>query len=309
MRVALLATAEFALPTLDALLAAGHEVSLGTQPAREAGRGRRRTPTPVAARADALGLECTELEDVNAPEGLAWLTRSDPDLITVVAFGQKLGPSVRAAAPWGCVNVHPSLLPRWRGAAPVPAAILAGDEKTGVCIIEVVERMDAGDVLGRRATTTDRKTAGDLLDELSRTGAGLLIDVIDRLASGTLRRVAQDESAVTRARKLSPDDGRIRWEDDDVAVDRRVRAVTPRPGAFAILDGQDRLRVLAGEPPAEPRGPPPGEGVEASEDAVSVACGKGAYLIQRLQRAGGRPMDAAAFLRGRSLTRGARFGP
>lgn len=309
MRVALLATAEFALPTLDALLARGHEVSLGTQPARLAGRGRRPTPTPVAARAAELGLDCTELEDVNAPDGLAWLTRSNPDLIGVVAFGQKLGASVRASAPWGCLNIHPSLLPRWRGAAPVPAALLAGDEQTGVCVIDVVERMDAGDILGCRETTTGRKTAGELLDELARTGAGLLIDVIDQLATGTVRRVAQDESAVTRARKLTPDDGRIRWEEDDLAVDRRVRAVTPRPGAYAILDGQDRLRILQGEPAACPRGHLPGEVVDASEDGIFVACAKGAFLIKRLQRAGGKAMDAADFLRGRSLTRGARFGP
>ena len=139
MRVTLLASAEFAIPTLEALIAGGHELAIGTQPARRAGRGRALRPTPVARRAADLGLDARELEDVNEPDGLGWLVGTHPDLVVVVAFGQKLGPAVRAAGPWGCLNVHPSLLPRWRGAAPVQAAILAGDRETGVCIIDVVQ--------------------------------------------------------------------------------------------------------------------------------------------------------------------------
>ena len=159
MRVTLLASADFAVPTLNGLLAAGHEVIVGTQPARPAGRGRSLRPTAIGKRCDELGLPARQLEDVNEPESLQWLTDGQPDLIVVVAFGQKLGPAVRSAAPWGCINIHPSLLPRWRGAAPVQAAVLAGDEETGVCIIDVVERMDAGAVLAVRTTKVDRKSA------------------------------------------------------------------------------------------------------------------------------------------------------
>jgi len=309
MRVTLLASAGFARPTLDALLAGGHEVSVGTQPARPAGRGRSLRPTEIWSHAEEFGLGAHELEDVNDPDGLAWLTSTDPDLIVVVAFGQKLGPAVRAAAPWGCVNIHPSLLPRWRGAAPVQAAVMAGDEITGVCIIDVVERMDAGAILSMSRTQVGRKTSGELLDELAFEGARLLIQTIDQIASGDVERVEQDEEAVTRARKLSKDDGRIRWEHENTEVDCRVRAVSPAPGAFALLEDGSKLRILVGEPVPCSRGPLPGEVIQSGPEGIHVACGRGAYLIKRLQRAGGKPLDADAFLRGHALAEGTRLGP
>jgi len=308
MRIALLASAEFALPTLGALLSGGHEVVVGTQPARPAGRGRQPQSTPVALRAAGLGAGSTELEDINAPEGLHFLSEARPDLIVVVAFGQKLGSAVRAAAPWGCVNLHPSLLPRWRGAAPVPAAILAGDRHTGVCVIDVVERMDAGDVLASRRTTTAGKTAGELLAELGESGASLLLEVIDSMARGDLRRVPQDETQVTRARKLVPDDGRIRWEHSGEEVDRRVRATTPRPGAFTLLPDGVRLSLLAGQPTVCERGHLPGEILER-DDGLVVACGKDAYRILRLQREGRRALDVTNYLRGAPIAPGSRLGP
>jgi len=308
MRVTLLASAEFALPTLEALLASGHEVALGTQPARPAGRGQQLRPTPVAARAAELGLAAQELEDVNAPAGLDWLRTTNPDLVAVVAFGQKLGPAVRAAGPWGCLNIHPSLLPRWRGAAPVPAALLAGDEETGVCVIDVVDRMDAGPVLAVRRTRTAGKSAGALLDELGEAGSQLLLGVLDSLARGDVQRAPQDERLATRARKLQADDGRIRWEHEARAVDARVRAVTPRPGAFTQLPDGTRLSVLSGEPASCERGHLPGEVLDR-DDGVVVACGKDAFRVTRLQREGKRPLDAAAFRRGMPLTPGTRFGP
>ena len=308
MRIALLASAEFALPTLAALLSAGHEVVVGTQPARPAGRGRQPQSTPVALRAAGLGAGSTELEDVNAPEGLHFLSEARADLIVVVAFGQKLGPAVRAAAPWGCVNLHPSLLPRWRGAAPVPAAILAGDRHTGVCVIDVVERMDAGDILASRRTTTAGKNAGELLAELGESGAALLLEVIDSMARCDLRRVPQDETQVTRARKLVPDDGRIRWEHSGEEVDRRVRATTPRPGAFTLLTDGVRLSILAGQPTVCERGHLPGEVLER-DDGLVVACGKDAYRILRLQREGRRALDVTAYLRGAPIAPGSRLGP
>lgn len=309
MRVTLLASADFAVPTVDVLLREGHELSVGTQPARPAGRGRRLRPTPVASHCAELGLDAVELSDVNDPEGLAWLATTEPDLVAVVAFGQKLGPAVRAAAPWGCVNIHPSLLPRWRGAAPVQAALLAGDERTGVCVIDVVERMDAGALLGCVTTPVGRKSAGELLDELATAGAELLVVTLDALARGDAVRRPQDEEAVTRSRKLSADDGRVRWEADARVVDGRVRAVTPRPGAFALMEDGSRLRIHAGEPIAMARGPLPGEVVQADGEGLVVACGSGAYRITRLQREGGKPLDADAFLRGCPIAAGARLGP
>lgn len=309
MKVTLLASADFAVPTLRVLLERGHELCLGTQPARPAGRGRNLRPTPVALASAELGLEAHELDDVNSPAGLEWLTSTTPDLVAVVAFGQKLGAAVRAAAPWGCINVHPSLLPRWRGAAPVNHTVLAGDETTGVCVIDVVERMDAGAILAVEKTPVGRKTAGQLLDELSVTGAKLLANTIDALASDDVERIPQSESAVTRAPKLSADDGRIRWEHSGDEVDRRVRAVSPRPGAYALLEDVTRLRILEGEPCACPRGHLPGEVVDASDDGIFIACGRGGYRITRLQRQGAKPMAAGDFLRGTKLASGARLGP
>jgi methionyl-tRNA formyltransferase len=309
MKITLLATADFAVPTLSKLLKEGHEVSIGTQPARPAGRGRQLRPTPIAIAAADIGLDAVELDDVNGPEGLPWLTSCQPDLLVVVAFGQKLGSAVCKTAPWGCINVHPSLLPRWRGAAPVQAALLAGDEQTGVCIIDVVERMDAGAVLGSVATTTAGKSAGDLLDELAQTGAALLVEIINTLARGDVLRISQDEDLVTRARKLSKDDGRLRWEHEAVQVDQRVRAVTPRPGAFAMLEDGKRLSILAGEPIACVRGPLPGEVIDVGREGIVVACGHNAYRITRLQRQGGKPLEADAFLRGFQLAVGVRLGP
>jgi len=308
MRVTLLASAEFAVPTLEELIGSGHEVVLGSQPARPAGRGRRPRPTPAAERAAALGLPAQELADINDRSGLDWLSASQPDVVVVVAFGQKLGAAVRAAGPWGCLNIHPSLLPRWRGAAPVPAALLAGDAETGVCVIDVVERMDAGPVLARRRTSTAGKTAGELLGELARAGATLLLEVLDALARGDVRREEQDEAAVTRARKLSADDGRIRWEHAGEEVDRRVRATTPRPGAFTCLPDGSRIGLLLGEPAGCPRGHLPGE-VVTTEAGLLVACGRDGYRILRLQREGRAPLDAAEFLRGSPLPPGTRFGP
>ncbi len=308
MRVTLLASAEFAVPVLEALVSSGHEVALGTQPARPAGRGRRAASTPVALCAAEFGLAAEELDDVNAPEGLAWLTTTQPDLLAVVAFGQKLGPAVRAAAPWGCINLHPSLLPRWRGAAPVPAALLAGDAETGVCVIDVVERMDAGDLLAVRRTPTAAKTAGELLDELGQTGATLLLETLDSIARGDCVRTPQDEAAVTRSRKLVPDDGRIRWEHTGADVDRRVRAVTPKPGAFTLLPDGTRLSVLRGAPTPCERGHLPGEVLDR-DDGLVVACGRDAYRILELQREGRKAMDVVDFLRGNPLPPGTRMGP
>ena len=307
MRVTLLASADFALPTLERLMLAGHEVSVGTQPARPAGRGRRARPTPIAARCADLGLNAEELDDVDDKPGLEWLTSTQPDVVVVVAFGQKLGPAVRAAGPWGCFNIHPSLLPRWRGAAPVQASLLAGDEETGVCVIDVVERMDAGDVLASRRTPTRDKTAGDLLEELAETGADLLLEVLDAVARGDARRTPQDESAVTRSRKISADDGRIRWEHEAREVDFRVRAMSPRPGAFTCLPDGARLKLIRGDAVPCTRGHLPGEVLDA--DGLLIACGSGAFQVKTLQREGGKPMDTEAFLRGFPITASLRMGP
>lgn len=309
MRLAFLGTSDFAVPALAALATAGHEiVAVYTRAPKPAGRGQQERRTPVHERAAALGIEVRTPPNLRAPDFAAAFKALDLDAAVVAAYGHILPKAFLEAPVLGCINIHGSLLPRWRGAAPIHRALLAGDEETGVCVIDVVDRMDAGPVLAVRRTRTAGKSAGALLDELGEAGSQLLLGVLDSLARGDVQRAPQDERLATRARKLQADDGRIRWEHEARAVDARVRAVTPRPGAFTQLPDGTRLSVLSGEPASCERGHLPGEVLDR-DDGVVVACGKDAFRVTRLQREGKRPLDAAAFRRGMPLTPGTRFGP
>ncbi len=308
MNVTLLASSEFALPTLQALIDRQHEVSVGTQPARGAGRGQSPQPTPVALGAKALGLAVEEIENVNEKKGLEWLSSTSPDVLVVIAFGQKLGSAARAVAPWGCFNIHPSLLPRWRGAAPVPAAILAGESEMGVCVIDVAEKMDSGEILEmRRASIPETWNAGQALEELASRGAEILLDVLDSAARGSLQRVRQDETKSTHAPKVTSEDGRIRWEESAEQVSRRVRAMTPRPGAYSFLPDGMRLKVIRGQAISTERRGLPGEVLEM--EGLVVACDEGAFEVLEAQRSGGKAMMADALLRGHPILPGTRMGP
>ena len=308
LRVVFAGTPSFAVPSLRALAAApGVEiVAVCTQPDRPAGRGRRPRPSAVKEAAAELGLPVRQPESLRAPEAVGALAALAPDLMVVVAYGLILPPAVLALPRLGCVNVHASLLPRWRGAAPVQWAILAGDRETGVCLMRMDEGLDTGPVLAcTRTAIGPRETAGELEARLADLGAGLLARSLPRLAAGALEAVPQDGAAATYAPKIAKADAELDWRLPAAELDRRVRAFHPRPVAWTRLDGEP-LRVWRAEPLAAPAGAEPGVVVAASGHP-EVACGEGRLRLLEVQPAGGRRMDAAAFARGRALA-GRRLG-
>jgi len=285
-------TPDFAVPTLVALVEAGHEVAcVYTQPPRPGGRrGKELTPSPVQREAERRGIAVrypVSLRSVEAQEQFAALSA---DIAVVAAYGLILPQAVLDAPRHGCLNVHGSLLPRWRGAAPVQRAILAGDAETGVGIMRMERGLDTGPVLLEGRTAVDRKTAGELTDELAAMGARLMVRVLADLAA--FPDVPQPEDGVTYAHKIDKAEARIDWTRSAVEIERQVRAFNPAPGAFFELDGE-RCKVLAAEIAA-------GSGRPGTvlDDALTVACGDGALRLARLQRAGRPTMDAADLLRG-----------
>ena len=279
-------TAAFAVPSLRALLGAGHRLQLVvTQPDRP-GHRLRLTQPPVKAAAGEMGLEVFQPERLRRPESVARLTVAAPELIVVVAYGQIVPRSVLAIPPRGVLNVHASLLPRHRGAAPVAHAILAGDKITGVTIMRLDEQLDHGPVLATRETEIGPgEDAGALGARLALMGAELLVDVLARLDD--LQAVEQDHTAATQAPKLSREDGELEWSLAADEIDRRVRALHPWPGVTLPLGG-GRVKVLRGRPLTGSGRP--GEVLAAGHDGVEVAAGHGSYLLQEVQPPGRRPM-------------------
>ena len=297
LRVVFAGTPAFALPTLRALLDAGHEVvGAYTQPDRPAGRGRRPQPSAVSTLASELGIPVIapqSLQDQADP-----LARRRPDVMVVVAYGQRLPPAVLAVPRLGCINLHASLLPRWRGAAPVAHAIAAGDERTGVTIIRMDEGMDTGPVLAREEMTilpTD--TQGSLQDRLAQVGSLLLVRALAPWAAGTLQPVAQDEALASQAPRLSKAWGRVDWTSSAVAIERHIRACDPWPGAHCWA-GTQRWRLWQARAEAGDTRAPPGTVLATGRDGIRVQSGQGRVCIRRLQAAGGRPMAAGEFLNG-----------
>jgi methionyl-tRNA formyltransferase len=300
MRIAFMGTPEFAIPTLDALVAAGHDIAaVYCQPPRRAGRGKALTPTPVHARAEALGLMVrypVSLRDADAQADFAAL---DLDMAVVAAYGLILPMPILAAPRHGCLNVHGSLLPRWRGAAPVQRAILAGDEKTGVTIMQMERGLDTGPMLATVETPVDRKTAGELTSELAAKGAALMIEVLADLA--VFPPVPQPEDGVTYAAKIDKAEARIDFARSADQVERQVRAFNPAPGAWLEYAGE-RIRIHGCDIVAT--GGEPGTIID---DSLTIACGSGAIRPTLVQRAGRGVMTSAELLRGFALPAGSHF--
>jgi len=302
MRVIFMGTPEFSVPVLDAIVAAGHEVAaVYCQPPRPAGRGKKDRPGPVQRRAEALGLAVRHPVRLKDAEAQAAFAALQADVAVVVAYGLILPQAVLDAPRAGCLNIHASLLPRWRGAAPIQRAILAGDAETGVCIMRMEAGLDTGPVLLREATPIGaRDTAGALHDRLSEMGAGLIVTALARLDS--LEPRPQPEAGVTYAAKIDKAETRVDWTLAADEVDRRIRGLSPVPGAWCMA-GEERVKLLASER-AEGQGAPG----EILDDGLRVACGQGAVRILRLQRAGRGAQDAAEVLRGMALPAGMRLG-
>lgn len=299
MRIAFMGTPEFAVPTLDALAAAGHEiVAVYSQPPRRAGRGKALTPTPVHRRAEEMGIAVHTPASLKGEAEKAAFAALDLDVAVVAAYGLILPGAILDAPRNGCLNVHASLLPRWRGAAPIHRAILAGDERTGVTIMGMETGLDTGPMFATVETPVDRKTAGDLTIELAEKGAALMVEVLADLDSYT--PVPQPEQDVTYAAKIDKSEARIDFTRTAAEIERQVRAFNPVPGAFFEHEGE-RIRILSAE--VEPSvSAAPGTIVDEN---LGISCAEGVVRPQRVQRAGRGVMAPAELLRGYALPSGA----
>jgi methionyl-tRNA formyltransferase len=292
MRVVFMGTPEFSVPVLEALVTAGHEVvCVYCQPPRPAGRGKKDRPTPVHARALEMGLAVRHPVSVRTPEALQEFEALNADIAVVVAYGLILPQVILDAPARGCLNIHASLLPRWRGAAPIHRAIMAGDAQTGVCIMQMEAGLDTGPVVLRRAIDiAPQETTAALHDRLSILGAEAIVEALVDLDD--LHPEVQPEEGVTYAAKIDKAEAAIDWSRSAVDVDRQIRGLSPFPGAWFEMDGV-RVKVLASEVV---------DGAGASglalDDGLTIACGAGAVRFTRLQRAGKAAQDADVFLRG-----------
>ena len=284
-------TPQFAVPTLEALIVAGHEmVAAYTQPPRAAGRGKQLQSSPVQRAAEAHGIEVRHPVNLKGADEQAQFAALGADVGVVAAYGLILPRAILDAPKHGCLNVHGSLLPRWRGAAPVQRAILAGDAQTGVTIMQMEAGLDTGPMLAEVRTPIARKTAGQLTDEIAAAGAKAIVDVLSDFAGHP--PIAQPSEGVTYANKIDKAEARLDFTQTAEQVERQVRAFAPAPGAFFELAGE-RFRILAADAL-----PDAGEAGVTLDDALTIACGSGAIRAVTIQRAGRPAMDAAALLRG-----------
>jgi methionyl-tRNA formyltransferase len=295
VRTAYLGTSEFAAAVLRRLADSPHAPALVvTPPDRPRGRGRRLSPQPAAEAASELGLALHQTESVNRPESLEALAAARPEVIAVCAFGQLIKEPL--LSDHLMLNVHPSLIPRWRGAAPIERTLMAGDERTGVTIMRVTEELDAGPVaLQEQIAVRDEDDYGSLSARLAELGGELLVRSLDRLAEGSLEFSEQDDSRATYAEKIRPEERHLDPARPAVELERTVRALNPQIGTHLELDGGEWLGVRAAWAVAE--GPPTGE-IAVEDDQLLLGCGEGALRLDRVQPSGGRPMEAAEFLRG-----------
>jgi methionyl-tRNA formyltransferase len=308
LRIAFFGTPGFAVPTLDALLASRHPVvGVVTQPDRPRGRGQRTAPAAVKTRALAAGVPILQPDRLKDPEFAAAFAALRPDLGVVAAYGKILPQSLIAAPRLGMINVHASLLPRYRGAAPVQRAIIAGEPETGVTIMRVVHALDAGPMLARtvRPIAPD-ETSAEVEHDLARIGAALLARVVERLAAGPVEETAQDDTAATYAPRLTKEDGIVDWRQSAAAIHNRIRGLHPWPHAHASLDGR-RYILLRTQPGSPHTTAAPGTIVAAAGDRLEVATGAGTVRLVEIQPEGKRPLTAREFLAGHHVAAGAAF--
>jgi methionyl-tRNA formyltransferase len=300
--LAFMGTPAFAATILDALIAAGHRIgAVYTQPPRPAGRGHRLQPSPVQELAERHGLVMRGPTTLRDPAAQAEFAALGADAAVVAAYGLILPPNILAAPRFGCLNVHAALLPRWRGAAPIQRAILAGDRETGVTIMQMDAGLDTGSILLQEAVPIGPRTTGGVLSQtLATLGSRLILEALDGVVRGGLTPRPQPAEGVTYAAKLRREEAWLDWLKPAEALERQVRAFDPWPGAFFEAKAE-RIRVLAAE--AEPHVASAAPGTVLDE-RLAIACGDGAFRPLRLQRAGRGALDAAAFLRGFALPPG-----
>ena len=295
-------TPDFAVPILRAAMANNDIIAVYSQPPRPSGRGHRTTSSPVHQVAEGLGLLVHTPTSLKIAEEQERFRALNADIAVVAAYGLILPKAILCAPRSGCVNIHASLLPRWRGAAPIQRAILAGDSESGVCLMKMDVGLDTGPVFARQATPIDdATTAGDLHDTLAEIGSALVGIWLDKIGDGRAASYPQDSDGLTYAEKIDRGETRIDWYETARQVVRRINAFAPAPGAWTTL-GKDRVKILKAHLVAGD-----GRPGTALSDQLVVACGDGAVEIERLQVAGRQPLDAKAFLVGRAVPTGARF--
>jgi methionyl-tRNA formyltransferase len=301
LRLAFLGTPDFAVPTLIELIGQGHDIAaVYSQPARPKGRGLAAEPSPVARQAELHGLQLRTPETLKSADAQNEFAALALDAAVVVAYGLILPKPILDATRLGCFNLHGSLLPRWRGAAPIQRAIMAGDTETGVMVMRMEEGLDTGPVLMAERVAIGRKTYGDLQGELARLGADLMARALAALERGTIAERAQPAEGATYAKKILKEETRIDWSKPGHELDCLIRGLSPAPCAWCEIRGE-RIKILYADP-VDGRGQPG----EILDDRLTIACGQGALRVARLQRAGRAPMQAQDFLRGFALKPGER---
>ena len=299
MRIIFMGTPDFAVSALNSLLKSSHEVvAVYSQPPRAKGRGHKVQKSPVHLTAEKNGIEVLTPISLRDLDIQKQFFDFKADIAVVAAYGLILPQPILSSPKYGCINIHASILPRWRGAAPIHRCIMSGDSQTGITIMKMDKGLDTGDILDvQKVIITPQTTTVSLQDELAEIGGSLLLSVLERI--DTIEAVPQPKDGVTYAEKIMPEDGRINWKQSAIEIDQLVRALTPKPGAW-FLYNEDRIKVVAAEPvDMQYDAPPAGNILENSpEDQLVIACGSGALRIKTLQRAGGVPLPVQEFLRG-----------
>lgn len=309
MRIIFMGTPDFAVGTLEALVNAGHEVVLAvTQPDKPQGRKQILIAPPVKQTAEKLGIPVYQPKRVREPEALALLRGYEPELIVVAAFGQILPKELLDMPTYGCINVHASLLPKYRGAAPIQWAILNGDAVTGVTIMRMDVGLDTGDMIAKaEVAITPQDTGGSLFDRLAETGAKLCVETIPSIVDGTAVYTPQDEQAATKVGQISKKDGLIDFTRSAAAIECQIRGLNPWPSAYTSLAGKT-LKIWSAQVSDRQTEAQPGTVVLVEKDRFGVQTGEGVLICTEVQLEGKKRMSAADFLRGNALTTGSRFG-
>lgn len=309
MKIIFMGTPDFSVGTLEALADAGHEIVLAvTQPDKPKGRGKEMQYPPVKEAALKRGIPVFQPRKIREPECMEELARYQADVMVVVAFGQLLPAKILQMAPYGCINVHASLLPKYRGAAPIQWAVIDGEKVSGVTTMQMDEGLDTGDMLLKKEIPLEPdETGGSLHDKLAAAGAVLCVETLQRLAAGTLIPEKQGESPTAYARMLSRDMGKIDWAQDAVKIERLIRGLNPWPSACTVWD-EKVMKIWQAEVSEDNAEAEPGTVTEVGKDFFAVQTKQGQLKIKQLQIPGKKKMDAGAFLRGYKVEKGSRLG-
>lgn len=309
MKIVYMGTPDFAVPPLKRMKEAGYEIPLVvTQPDKPKNRGKQVLPTPVKVQAEVYGIPVLQPESISDSSELIQILREiNPDLIVVAAYGKLLPQSLLSLPRLGCINIHASLLPRFRGAAPIQHAILSGDTDTGVTLMHMSSGMDEGDMIASKATPIDKKTAGQLFDELAYLGADLLIEQLPRIEAGTADRTAQNHALAIYAPKITKEHSRVDFNQKAAEIERQIRAMNPRPGAYTLKEGTV-MKLLLADVLEGPANDSPGLIKDVSKRGILVATGRGDLLITRIQMPGKQAVDVSEYIKGNKIETGTFLG-